>query len=140
MIYGGSKYIEELGKTKYAKLINLLKKQTGNKIYVLDKEKVDQRQKIVEEMITDLDFDDPHLPAIAEVGKCKLVCSEDIRSIKFVTLKELYKDKTPPNYYTGKRNIDLLCDNYVTDTHKPLTKLTKKDQKIVEEIRSKIVK
>ena len=44
---------------------------------------------IVEQIVSSItvdgnvDFDDPHLPAIAQVTKCRLICSDDKRSIKY---------------------------------------------------------
>lgn len=126
LVYGGSKYIEEIGKTKYRKIFNLFKTKSSKKICVLDKELVDTEQKKIEDKITDPDFDDPHLPAIVIVGKCKLICSEDERSIKFVTNKDLYQNKKPPCYYKGSQNQNLLCDKYIDKKYKSPKKITKK--------------
>lgn len=131
LIYGGSKYISELRKaSKYFKIIIQLKKK--GKVICVDKERVDREQKRIEKEITDKDFDDPHLPAIVIVSKCKVICSCDTRSVKFVTLPQLYpKGIDVPKYYTSKRNIDLLSDKYVHDCYKPLNKCNKSDQESI---------
>lgn len=73
------------------------------------KRTVDKEQERIEKEITDRDFDDPHLPAIVIVSKCKVICSCDTRSVKFVTLPQLLSERNSiPKYYTSKRNIDLL--------------------------------
>lgn len=124
VVYGGTKYIEELSRTKFLTLFTILnvKGRTIN----IDSKKVDFEQKRIEKLISDKDFDDPHLPAMVIVSKCRLICSYDKRSIKFVTNKKLYpKNFKIPNYYTGKHNKSLLSDRYIDDCYKPLCKLTK---------------
>jgi predicted nucleic acid-binding protein len=124
VVYGGTKYIEELSRTKFLKLFRYL--NTNNKAIFINSEKVDSEQKKIQKLISDKDFDDPHLPAMVIVSKCRLICSYDKRSIKFVTNKELYPKKYHiPKYYTGKRNKNLLSDDNIDDCYKPLCKLTK---------------
>lgn len=134
LIYGGSKYLEELKKSrKYLRIINLLKSK--GKAVLINKVLVDAEQKRIEKEITDDDFDDPHLPAIVIVSKCKIICSVDSRSIKFVTQSRLYpKGIDVPKYYTNIRNKDLLCDRNIHDCYKPLTKCTKKDKEQINKV------
>lgn len=124
-IYGGSKYLAELSKaTKYLRIINILKK--SGKTIIANKDIVDKEQKRIEQSITDEDFDDPHLPAIVIASKCKLICSVDTRSIKFVTCSKLYpKGIEVPKYYTSSKNKNLLCDKYIPKCYKPLKKCNK---------------
>lgn len=134
LIYGGSKYIQELGKSKYSKIIRLISHKT-NKVVILDKSKVDEIQIQIEELITDPDFDDPHLPAMVIVSKCEIICTEDVRSVKFVTNSSLYpRGINTPKYYTGIRNKDLLCDKYINGIYKPLSKCAKKDVDLLRPI------
>lgn len=134
LIFGGSKYIEELEKTKkYLKIINLLKNK--GKAINIDKDLVDKEQKRIESLITNKDFDDPHLPALVIISKCKLICSQDTRSIKFVTNPQLYpKGIDIPKYYTSVNNIDLLCDKYIHDVYKPLKKLNRKEKEDIQKL------
>lgn len=123
-VIGGSKYMGELSKAKrYLSLLRTLN-MNKNKIVRLDDGQVDNEQKRIEALVTDPDFDDPHLPAMVIVSKCQVICSDDTRSIRFVTDPKLYPDgvKTP-KYYTGKRNCDLLSDKYIDDKYKPLNKI-----------------
>ena len=131
LVYGGSKYIEELSKvSKFLKIISQLKKI--GKAIVVDRTKVDKEQERIEKEITNTDFDDPHLPAIVIVSKCKIICSSDTRSIKFVTLPQLYpKGIDVPKYYTCKKNANLLCDKYIHDCYKPLKKCSKKEREVL---------
>lgn len=125
LIMGGTHYNKEISKCrKYLKIINVLKKQS--KVYTADSEKVDQLEADIRSKIPDPDFDDPHLPAIAIVGKCKVICSRDTRSIKFVTSPCLYPNKISiPKYYCSRRNISLLSDKYIHSFHKPLNSFNK---------------
>lgn len=126
LIMGGSKYMKELSRArKFLPIINKLKK--SSKVYIADKDKVDTKENEIKARIPDPDFDDPHLPAIAIVGKCKVICTCDTRSYRFVTNRALYSQKSDiPKYYSKKKNAVLLTDKYVHDYHKPLTTLNKK--------------
>lgn len=125
MIYGGSQYKKELAKTsKYLPIIRLLK-DVGKAIEGC-KEDIDKYQEKVEQLRDNMDFDDPHLPAIVVVTKCKIICSEDTRSIPYVQNGKYYpKSFTTPVYYTSSKNKDLLTDKYVDNSLKPLCKLNK---------------
>lgn len=128
MVYGGTKYINELKKTpKYLKIIKLLKE--SNKVFEGDMDKIDKYQCFVESLSDDSDFDDPHLVAISVVTNCLLICSEDRRSIKHVKDKKYYpKNSKVPSYYTSSNNSNLLSDMYIHKDFKSLKKPNKATQ------------
>jgi len=140
IVYGGTKYFEELKKaSKYLKILRLFKEQ--NKVVVGDRNEIDKVEAKNKELINDEDFDDPHLPAIAIVTKCMLICSVDNRSIKHVKNPVLYPDGfSCPSYYTGKRNSGLLCDKYIHDCHKPLLKINMANRECLIKIMDEIAK
>jgi predicted nucleic acid-binding protein len=113
IIYGGTKYKEELAKAgKYLQLIVELRK--AGKVIELELEKVDLVQYDVKSKETDLDFDDPHLIAIVIVSRCKIVCTHDRRSHKFLKKKSLYPKSTyRPLIYSNKTHQSLLCDKHI---------------------------
>ena len=113
LVYGGSKYIQELKECKkYLRFLRLLKDM--KKVYVCDCESVDKLQAMYEEMIDDPDFDDPHLPAIVRVSKCRLICSRDFRSVRFVTSRDLYPKRFYlPHYYSSARDAGLLTNSNI---------------------------
>lgn len=112
LIYGGSRYLQELSMTRYVKIFSLLR--TYKKAMIYDCGSIDMLQKQIEQKISDPDFDDPHLPAIVIVSKCRVICSGDTRSIKFVKKKDLYpKGVRRPSFYTGINNTHLLKPCYV---------------------------
>lgn len=127
MIIGGTKYLSELRKlNKYLTIIRYLK-EVG-KVYNGDTKKIDDYQLTVENLRDSKDFDDPHLPAMIVNTKCRIICSEDTRSIEHVTDSKYYpKGITKPVYYTSSRNKNLLCDHYVDDSLKPLCRINKKN-------------
>ena len=113
LVYGGSKYKDELKKAKkYLSIFVLLKK--ARKAVVFEDKKIDELQFMYEKMITNPDFDDPHLPAIVRVSKCRLICSKDSRSIPFITSPELYPKRFHlPKYYSGLKDKYLLVDTNI---------------------------
>lgn len=127
MVIGGTKYRDELKKNKKAnKFAQVLNMRAQKVIFVNDK-KVDKWQEKIERIITHPDFDDPHLPAMAIVGKCQLICTGDTRSVKFVTRPDIYpKGIVVPRYYTSARNKNLLCQDYIDDAYKPYKMCNKK--------------
>lgn len=134
MIYGGTQYKKELKKTsKYLPIIRLLK--DVGKVIEGSKEEIDKYQRKVEDLRDNQDFDDPHLPAIVVVTKCKIICSEDTRSISYVQNSKYYpKGFSPPVYYTSGKNKNILTDKYVDQSLKPLCKLNKFESERITEL------
>lgn len=131
-IIGGTKYLEELKKHSAARRFMVNLRKFTNKLVLLEQNKVDQEQKRIEGLLQDPDFDDPHLPAMVIVSRCRLICSRDSRSVKYVTNRKLYpKDIKVPKYYTGAHNKGLLCDENIDARYKPLEK-SKCSKNVVE--------
>jgi predicted nucleic acid-binding protein len=129
MVIGGSKYKKELKKTpKYLPIIRLLK-EVG-KLHNGEDDEIDKYQLKVEELRDNLDFDDPHLPAIVVNTKCRIICSSDTRSVPYVTDNKYYpKGITKPVYYTSSKNKNILTDKYIDRSLKPLCKIKKSQAK-----------
>ncbi|MHA6787438.1 hypothetical protein ACWA6H_07050 [Pseudomonas bijieensis] len=97
LVMGGSKYDEELAKMqKYLRLISLLK--SSRKVVRADDNAVDQRAIEITRACPDPDFDDPHMVALLSVSGCKLFCSEDQRSYKYIKNREWYTGAIPKIY------------------------------------------
>lgn len=132
LVYGGSKYLGELKKScVYMKFFRLLKDL--NKAFEFDRDLIDKLTDEYEKKYGNKDFDDPHLPAIVTVSKCKLICSDDKRSIPYVTASYLYPYKfPPPSYYTGKKDRHLLVDRNIDDRlSKRKNLLSKKEKEVI---------
>jgi len=125
LVYGGSKYKAELRiANKYLRIFRLLR-EVGKAINGNDKN-IDQIQDKIESTKDSEKFNDVHLVAISIDTKCRLICSEDIRSIKYVTDRKYFpKGCLQPVFYTSSSNADLLCDKYVDSSLKPLCKIKK---------------
>lgn len=109
MIYGGTKFINELGKLpKYAGLINQL--SNAGKTVILDKERVDDEERKVEKIMSH-GCDDPHLIAIVRTSKCRVVCTKDSRADRHLKDHANYvKVCSPPKIYKGKAAISVIND------------------------------
>lgn len=108
MVYGGEKYMGELEEVKSVHSF-ILALSKANRVRVLNHNDVDAREKVVKTIIPVAAFNDPHLPAIALVGNCHLICSKDKACMKFVKDKRLYPTHFKvPAFYTSKRHKSLL--------------------------------
>ena len=124
IVYGGTKYLDELAKTgKYLKILTLMKNY--NKTITIENSLVDKRQEEIEAVVSPK-CDDPHIIAIVDVSGCKLLCSDDSRSFEFVKDKSLYEINKPPGIYSSKKNKSLLTDKYIANCCKPTKKAVKK--------------
>jgi len=114
MVFGGTKYNKELFKMKkYLRYINLLK-QIG-KVAIINLKMVDSYEKKLEKKNCCKAFNDKHIVAIVAVSNCRIVCSKDSSSYRYLRNQEYYpKNIKKPKIYSGSRTIDLLCkDNII---------------------------
>lgn len=108
VVYGGTKYKEELAETvRFMRLLRLLR-DAGKAITIVDKV-VDDIESTVQNLTENTDCDDQHIIALLGAARCPLLCSVDNRSFPFVKDKALYPKGTPPvRIYTALRNRNLL--------------------------------
>lgn len=109
VVYGGTKYIDELKKMpNYLKILDELAKMA--KVKKIDTECVDREQKAVEGILDHPDFDDPHIVAIHRASGCLLFCTNDTRSHRFIRNNKLYpgREYKRPSIYSNHTNQDLL--------------------------------
>ena len=125
IVYGGTSYIYELTKmARYNRILKLLGDQ--NKTVVVEKTAVDHKQR---EIVLKLDnkCNDPHLIAILAVSRCKLICSKDVQSYRFLKQSDLYPHGyTHPKIYSKRQHANLLCDANIADCCLPRFKLNKR--------------
>ena len=128
IVYGGTKYKEELAKAH--KFLGIFRNfAAARKIVPICDHDVDLSEHKLKSKCTDSDFDDPHIIAIVVVSKCKLVCSSDARSYKFIKDPSMYTQPSDrPSIYSNLANKTLLEDNNIADICQPSTKLAKKDR------------
>lgn len=91
---------------------------------------VDNEQSKIEVIVTDPDFDDPHIIALAKVSKTLLVATKDKRSIRFVTDSSFYwSSKLTPKIYSWLSNAVLLSKKYIHKSNKDKCKTLKKTER-----------
>ena len=116
LVYGGSKYIRELGHlTRCLAVVITLGKQNRT-VHVPDQE-VDDEQSEIDKSFFHPQFNDSHLVAIIVVSRCRLLCSLDKNSHPFITNNQFYDGKHPPvkkpKIYSSKKHIGLLIDKNI---------------------------
>lgn len=126
MVYGGTTYLNELGKIKkYNKIIKLLRDL--NKVVVVDQSGVDNNETSLRE--NGISCNDLHLIAILIISKCRLIASLDTEAYPYFTDKSFYKKKSiAPKIYSKKAHRGLLRDNNIAQCCRPCVKLNKKER------------
>ncbi len=128
IVFGGSKYKEELSKTKYLSLFTQL--NIAGKSCKANDMLVDEEAKTIETILQHPNFDDQHIVALLRITGCKLICSDDKRAHPYFRHNLFFKTASVrPKIYTGKRNKDLLNDNNIAEFCKP-NKVLNKDEKV----------
>lgn len=128
LVYGGSTYIEELGRLKrcLAAVITLANK--ARTVHVPDQE-VDDKQNEIDKLCVNRQFNDSHLVAIIVVSRCRLLCSQDKNSFPFIKSNKFYVGNRPPvkkpKIYTKRINEGLFVDANIADICKPCKKVNK---------------
>lgn len=113
LVYGGTSYLNELKRvSKYNGLLKELKNK--NRVVVVNEEEVNRVERIVKRQV-DITCNDPHLIAILAVSGCKLVCSNDKSSYRFLKESKFYPYGNRPKIYSKKGNCNLLIDSNISD-------------------------
>jgi len=112
-VYGGTKYKAELGKSyRYLKLFRQLK--AAHRAVEIRQDMVDARELELLHLIKGKGCDDQHIIAIFCVSGCVLLCSEDIRSFKFIKDKHNYTHGCRrPRIYQRAEHKSLLSDENI---------------------------
>jgi len=131
LVYGGTKFEKEIFEHHkwFLKFLGLL--QSQKKAIRADTAKVDRRQAVVERLVKDPDFDDPHLLALLGVTGCQLICTGDVRAEKFILDKKLYPKgaEVPSIFKDAKKHVKLLSSEYIGKCCTPCVKLNKENRK-----------
>jgi hypothetical protein len=110
IVYGGSRYIKELGETKRRILLEYNKK---NQVFFINSDLVDKETKRLNDVILHRDFNDQHILALCVVSGCQLICSKDELSYKFLKDRKLQKKRglkiIIPKIYKNPKHKDKLC-------------------------------
>jgi hypothetical protein len=130
IVYGGSKYIKELSKTKYLPIF--VQYRIANKAVHICNNKVDTETERASRLVQHKNFNDPHLVGLIIASGCKLICSADKKSFPFLTNQIFYSSKKLlPKIYSNKKNKNLLCDRNIAEICKPCFKTTEKQRQVI---------
>lgn len=131
IVYWGNKFNSELEKNE--RVLNLL--INFSKIWKTirgNTKLIDDEQSKIELLISDPDFDDPHLIALSKITKTLLIATKDKRSIKFLTRPSLYSsNKLIPKIYSWKRNKSILNKANIHRSNKTKCKILRNCEKPV---------
>lgn len=119
LVYGGTKYIKELEKlSSYHRFILNLSKDPSI-VKRFSDEEIDACECNISSIIPDKEFDDKHIAAMASVSKCRVICTKDARSAKYLKDKRIYpKRQKTPKLYTSIQNQDLLTSANIPSCYK----------------------
>ena len=124
IVYGGTSYEKELETAhKYVKIFSEFQK--SDRVVVIDKATVDNKEKECKALVKHRNFNDAHIISIIVVSGVKLVCTDEKRAIRFLKDKRFYERGKRPKIYTSKKNANLLCDSNIADCCKPSPNLKK---------------
>jgi hypothetical protein len=117
MIYGGTKYNEELSKQKeILALVTELSRQ--RRTVLLPPLEVDNIAEELKNRFPEQDFNDEHIVAIVAVSRCRVVCTLDKGAMSYLRNRAVlapYGVKRP-SIYSGSQGHHKLCgDKYVVD-------------------------
>jgi hypothetical protein len=133
VVFGGTKYIEELGPGRYRALFLELKKI--DRAVTTNTAAVDDRASYLKTLVADEDFDDEHLVAIVGVTGCCVICTADDRFLPYLRRKDLYPPgiKVPFLYqnlhhkgHCCERRIAAICPKRVVPASRRLGRKSKK--------------
>lgn len=108
LVFGGTKFKEELGKTyHYLRMIRFMK-ESGQAVAIRD-DIVDAEEERVKALTKGKDCDDQHIIGLLCASKCPLVCSEDTRAYPYFSDRTLYPKKMDRvRIYSSSKNSSLL--------------------------------
>lgn len=115
MVYGGTKYAEELAKMpRYLAIVVELRK-TRHAVPVPN-DTVDAISAKLKKDYPDTKFNDPHIVALAIASGCQVVCTNDDTAISYLRRLDIFRSRgmTRPSIYRGhKTHCKLCCDQRI---------------------------
>ncbi len=113
IVFGGTNYMKELRKARqYLRLFADYSKK--RKTVRLNDNEVDKHEKEIISKVNDPDCNDPHIMAIIAVSKCKVLCSNDKKSYKYLKNPKFYpKGVDRPKIFSRKSCENLLVDDNI---------------------------
>jgi hypothetical protein len=117
MIYGGTKYDTELGKTtKILGIVGELRK--ARRAIHLEAIQVDPIADALKAKCPEPEFDDEHIVALVLASRCCVVCTIDGTAMAYLDRVDLFRDYhvDRPKIYNGhKTHRKLCCDKHIVE-------------------------
>jgi len=112
VVYGGKTYKDELKQTLTYFLGVFAELRKARKVIEINEQLVNKEERLVKKMEPDPKFDDAHIVAIFRVSRCRLLCSLDSSSDRFIKDKSLYHiNQKPPAIYRSRQHAKKLLTN-----------------------------
>jgi hypothetical protein len=111
MIYGGTKYLTELGRVKTVLRLVVELNRKG-RVTIYPKGRIDALAKQLKREVNQRAFNDEHLVAIVIVSECRVVCTDDKKAMPYLKCTKLYAAHgvKHPKIYNRRSHKDLCCD------------------------------
>jgi hypothetical protein len=114
VVYGGTKYLKELGGGRYLDLFSQLAK--AGRAVCINTKAVDDRARELKARVPDKEFDDEHLVALVGLSKCCLVCTDDVRALPYLKRKDLYPPGVRvPFIFRSPADKKHCCDRFIVE-------------------------
>jgi len=112
MIYGGTKYNDELRGSLYRRMLAELAR--SNSLVKIPSDPVDKYAADLKVRVPDKAFDDEHIVALVAISKCCVVCTDDKKSLRYLKRLDLYpRGVNPPKIYKRKSHAKLCCNTHI---------------------------
>jgi len=112
MVYGGTKYLEELRKLpRYLAIVVELRKL--RRAIPICTEKVDAIAATLMTEYPDPQFNDPHIVALVIASGCAVVCTNDKKAISYLRRVDVFSKRGMgrPSVYRGHKSHHRLCSD-----------------------------
>lgn len=137
VIFGGTKYLEELGEGRYLGLFKELLE--ARRAVRIDAKAVDEQAKKLKALIPDKAFNDEHIVALVGLSRCCLVCTDDKRSLPYLRRRELYPPGVNvPNIYRALAHKKHCCSRLVVGVCPKRTTQSKRGKKLKQKSRPNV--
>jgi hypothetical protein len=114
MIYGGTKYNEELCEARrFLGIVTELNR--GGRAISLPLRQVDELAVATKSREPDRRFNDEHIVALVIASRCRLICTDDRQAIPYFKKREFYQpyNLSKPKIYSHRSHRAQCSDNYM---------------------------
>lgn len=104
IVYGGTKYMQELSKvSQYADII--LELNNKGKAKCINNNLIDKKEQEIRNALENSKFNDQHIVAILVISRAPIVCSDDKEAHPFFKERKFYIESGIPKIYTSLLSV-----------------------------------